>query len=98
MAQYGKSAARRGKPSYIMSIVGVTLVLFLLGLVGWLVINANKLGDYFRENVEVRAFFARRHLKQGQHGADGKLCHKALCEVLRICGQGNGEEDLPGQQ
>ena len=39
-----------------MSIIGVTLVLFLLGLVGWLVINANKLGDYFRENVEVRTF------------------------------------------
>jgi cell division transport system permease protein len=56
MAQFGKGAARRGKPSYIMSIVGVTLVLFLLGLVGWLIINANKLGDYFRENVEVRAF------------------------------------------
>jgi cell division transport system permease protein len=56
MAQANKAAARRGKPSYIMSIIGVTLVLFLLGLVGWLVINANKLGDYFRENVEVRAF------------------------------------------
>jgi len=56
MAQTSKAAARRGKPSYIMSIIGVTLVLFLLGLVGWLVINANKLGDYFRENVEVRAF------------------------------------------
>lgn len=56
MAQFGKGAARRGKPSYVMSIIGVTLVLFLLGLVGWLVINANRLGDYFRENVEVRAF------------------------------------------
>jgi cell division transport system permease protein len=56
MAHANKAAARRGKPSYIMSIIGVTLVLFLLGLVGWLVINANKLGDYFRENVEVRAF------------------------------------------
>lgn len=56
MAQFGKGAARRGKPSYIMSIIGVTLVLFLLGIVGWLVINASKLGDYFRENVEVRAF------------------------------------------
>ncbi len=56
MAQFGKGAARRGKPSYIMSIVGVTLVLFLLGLVGWMIINANRLGDYFRENVEVRAF------------------------------------------
>lgn len=56
MAHANKAAARRGKPSYVMSIIGVTLVLFLLGLVGWLVINANKLGDYFRENVEVRAF------------------------------------------
>lgn len=56
MAQFGKRTARRGKPSYIMSIIGVTLVLFLLGIVGWLIINANKLGDYFRENVEVRAF------------------------------------------
>jgi cell division transport system permease protein len=39
-----------------MSILGVTLVLFLLGLVGWLVINANKIGDTIRENVEVRAY------------------------------------------
>ena len=46
----------RGKPSYVMSIIGVTLVLFLLGIVGWLVINASKLGDYIKGNVEVRAF------------------------------------------
>ena len=39
-----------------MSILGVTLVLFLLGIIGWLVINANKMGDYFKENVEVRAY------------------------------------------
>jgi cell division transport system permease protein len=39
-----------------MSILGVTLVLFLLGIIGWLVINANKLGQYFRESVEVRAY------------------------------------------
>lgn len=39
-----------------MSIIGVTLVLFLLGIIGWLVINANKLGQYFKESVEVRAY------------------------------------------
>ena len=39
-----------------MSILGVTLVLFLLGIIGWLVINANKLGNYFKENVEVGAY------------------------------------------
>ena len=39
-----------------MSILGVTLVLFLLGIIGWLVINANKLGNYFKESIEVRTY------------------------------------------
>jgi cell division transport system permease protein len=56
MAQIGRASSKRGKPSYVMSIIGVTLVLFLLGIVGWLVINASKLGDYIKGNVEVRAF------------------------------------------
>ncbi len=56
MAQSGKGSGKRGKPSYFMSILGVTLVLFLLGIIGWLVINANKLGNYFKENVEVGAY------------------------------------------
>jgi cell division transport system permease protein len=56
MSQSGKASIKRGKPSYFMSILGVTLVLFLLGIIGWLVINANKLGNYFKESVEVRAY------------------------------------------
>ena len=56
MAQTSKAAARRGKPSYLMSIIGVTLVLFLLGIVGWLTINGKKLVDYFKESVEVQVF------------------------------------------
>lgn len=55
MAPTGKASIKRAKPSYFMSILGVTLVLFLLGIIGLLVINANKLGDYFKENVEVMA-------------------------------------------
>ena len=39
-----------------MAILGVSLVLFILGILGWIVINANKLGDYFKENVEVRVY------------------------------------------
>ena len=53
MSQSGKASIKRGKPSYFMSILGVTLVLFVLGIIGWLVINAGKLGQHFRENVEV---------------------------------------------
>lgn len=56
MAQFGKGYAKRSTPSYFMAILGVSLVLFLLGLLGWIVINANKLGQYFQENVEVRVY------------------------------------------
>ncbi len=60
MAQIGKGSSKRGKPSYVMSIIGVTLVLFLLGIVGWMVINTNKLSEYFKENVEVKVYLANK--------------------------------------
>lgn len=56
MAQFGKASMKRGKPSYFMSILGVTLVLFLLGIVGWITINSQKLMEYFKESVEVQVF------------------------------------------
>jgi cell division transport system permease protein len=56
MAQFGKASSQRGKPSYFMSILGVTLVLFLLGLVGWITINAQKLKQTIKENVPVEVF------------------------------------------
>lgn len=30
--------------------------MLILGILGWIVINANKLGQYFKENVEVRVY------------------------------------------
>jgi cell division transport system permease protein len=56
MTEAGKSSIKRSQPSYFMAILGVSLVLIMLGVLGWLVINANKLGQYFKENVEVRVY------------------------------------------
>src|ERR1044071_2509734 len=56
MSQSGKASIKRGKPSYFMSILGVTLVLLMLGLVGWLTINSKKLMQHFKESVEVHVF------------------------------------------
>ena len=50
--QFGKKYSEKAKPSYIYSIFGVALVLFMLGLLGMVVLNAKKLSDYFKENVE----------------------------------------------
>ncbi len=56
MAQSGKASIKRGKPSYFMAILGVTLVLFLLCLVGWITINSKKLMEYFKESVQGQVF------------------------------------------
>ena len=59
MAQFGKASNTKGKPSYIYAIVGVALVLFLFGIVGWFFLNIRKTGDYFKENIQVQAFLNR---------------------------------------
>ena len=41
-------------PSYIYSIIGISLVLFLLGTIGWLVINGRGMSRYFKEQIELQ--------------------------------------------
>jgi cell division transport system permease protein len=47
------AAGKRSKPSYVYAIIGVSLVLFLLGTLGWLVINGRSLTREFKENITV---------------------------------------------
>jgi cell division transport system permease protein len=56
MTAQRNASMKRSKPSYFMAILGVALVLFILGMLGWLVINASKLESYFKGSVQVNAF------------------------------------------
>ncbi|HMC98816.1 MAG TPA: permease-like cell division protein FtsX [Ferruginibacter sp.] len=56
MAQFGKASSKRGKPTYAYAIIGVALVLFLFGIIGWFFLNLRKSGDYFKENIQVHAY------------------------------------------
>lgn len=58
MSQLGKASAKRGKPTYAYAIIGVALVLFLFGIVGWFFLNLRKTGDYFKESIQVHAFLS----------------------------------------
>ena len=64
MKQAVKGSSSRSKPSYFMAILGITLVLIILGTLGWIIINANKIGDYYKENVEVRAYLRENITKK----------------------------------
>jgi len=56
MAQFGKASSKRSKPSYIYSIVGVALVLFIMGVLGWMFLNFNAVGNSFKEDIRISAY------------------------------------------
>jgi len=46
-----KVSKRKLQSSYLTTIVSITLVLFMLGVLGLLVLNSKKLSDHVRENI-----------------------------------------------
>ncbi|MDB5192697.1 MAG: cell division protein FtsX [Segetibacter sp.] len=56
MAQFGKASSKRSKPSYIYTIVGVALVLFIMGILGWIFLNFNQAGNSFKEDIRISAY------------------------------------------
>ncbi|MCB9244849.1 MAG: FtsX-like permease family protein [Flavobacteriales bacterium] len=50
----------RKKPSSLPITVSVSMVLFLLGLLGALLINSSRLTEHFKENVVVMVYFSKQ--------------------------------------
>ncbi|MFI5220555.1 MAG: cell division protein FtsX [Bacteroidia bacterium] len=54
MAEEGNKLARKAlRSSYISTVVSISLVLFLIGTLGVLVMNAKIISDYFKENFQL---------------------------------------------
>ena len=56
METQGKGSLKRSKPNYIFSIVGVALVLFIMGIMGWFFLNVKQAGDLFKEDIRFSAY------------------------------------------
>jgi len=53
---FEKYQKRRLISSYFSVVISISLVLFLLGLLGLLVLNSKRVGDYFKEQIPVVVF------------------------------------------
>lgn len=51
-----KSSSGSNWTATLSTIIGIALVLFMLGMLSLVLINANKLSQHFRENVEVQVY------------------------------------------
>jgi cell division transport system permease protein len=59
MAQISRAAARRGKPSYFMAVLGVTIVLFFVGIFGWIFLSASSYIKALKEDVRVNVWLQK---------------------------------------
>jgi len=60
-----KYANRKLRTSYLSTIVSISLVLFMLGLLGLIVLHAKRLSDYVKENIQMSLI-----LKDGSNEAE----------------------------
>ena len=49
-----KYSKRRLRSSYFTTLVSITLVLIMLGVLGLIVLHAKKLSDHVKENIGIR--------------------------------------------
>ena len=56
MSEDQKISKRKLRSSYLSTIISISLVLFMLGLLGMIVLNSKKLSDYVKENIEITVF------------------------------------------
>lgn len=56
MATAGKSSLKRGKPNYIYSIIGVALVLFMMGIMGWFFLNSKEIATKLKEDIKISVY------------------------------------------
>ncbi len=47
---------KRSKPNYLYSIIGVSLVLLIMGIMGWFFLNINSVGNAFKEDIRMSAY------------------------------------------
>lgn len=59
-----KFATRRLKTSYVSTVVSISLVLFMLGLLAIVVLHARKLSNYVKENIELSVILKDENLKE----------------------------------
>ncbi len=56
MPEIPKTTHRRSKPSYVYSIIGVSIVLLIMGIMGWFFLNFRQMGNTFKEDIRISAY------------------------------------------
>ncbi len=86
-SQEKKLTSRKLRSSYLSTIVSIALVLFMLGLLGIILLNAKQLSDYVKENIELSIILnddsKEADINQFQKSLDAKAYTKSTQYITK---------------
>ena len=93
MVKAGRASIKRGKPSYFMSILGVTLVLCLMGIIGLLTINGRKIIRSMKESVEVQVFLKQNIKDTARESLQSYISSQPYVKELKYTDKETAKEE-----
>lgn len=85
---------RRLLRSYFSSVISISLVLFLVGMTGVLIVNARAVSDYFRENITVSAILSVEADDADASALADELENAGYVKGVRIITKEEGVEEM----
>lgn len=98
MAQTSRSAARRGKPSYFMAVLGVTIVLFFVGIFGWIFLSASNYITALKEDVKVNVWLQKNAQQQAIDSLKTFIATQPYTKTIRYIDKEAAKEDFIKRQ
>lgn len=85
---------RRLLRSYFSSVISISLVLFLVGMAGVLIVNARSVSNYFKENITVSAFLTPEADEADASALADELETSGYVKDVRIISKEEGTEEM----
>lgn len=85
---------RRLLRSYFSSVISISLVLFLVGMAGVLIVNARSVSNYFKENITVSAVLTPEADEADASALADELETSGYVKDLRIISKEEGTEEM----
>jgi cell division transport system permease protein len=98
MAQISKAAARRGKPSYFMAVLGVTIVLFFVGIFGWIFLSASSYIKALKEDVKVNVWLQKTIQQKDVDSLQAYISSQPYTKLVRYIDKETAKKDFISRQ
>ena len=89
-----KKMKRRLTGAYVSSVISISLVLLLIGVASALILNAGRVSNYFKENIQISLLCASGVSEQQAAACASRIDSLPFIRSTELIGKAQGEKEL----